>query len=73
MGKISSVLKTDNIDVCVLNEDYSPELKYNIIRYGKVIYEIEPYKLLIEPNILNNFFDFRQSLIDYKLTKAYDK
>ena len=73
MGKISSKLKTDAVDLCILNDEYSPEFKYHVVRYGKVIYEVEPYKLLVEPDILNDFFDFHQSLIDYKLTKAYDK
>lgn len=73
MGKLSSILKTDAIDLIVLNEIYSPELKFHVIRYGKVIYEVEPYKLFVEPQILNDFFDFKYSLIKYKLTKAYDK
>lgn len=35
-----------------------------------VIYEEEPYKMLIEPGILNEYFDFRQSLRQFGLTKT---
>ncbi len=62
MTEISLLLKKDNIDVVALNSIDNSELKYNIIREGKVILEKEPYKVLIEPKILNEYFDFRQSL-----------
>jgi len=67
-GEISKVLFTDKIDVVILNHTDSPELKYSIIKYGKIIYEIEPYKILIEPRILNEYFDFRFLLRKYQLT-----
>ncbi|MFH1968658.1 MAG: nucleotidyltransferase domain-containing protein [bacterium] len=69
MGKVTKVLKTDNVDLCILNDLHSPGIKYYIVKDGKIIFEREPYKLLIEPRILNDFFDFRQSLIKYNLTK----
>jgi len=53
----------------MLNLIEGPELKYNIIKEGKLIYEKEPYKVLIEPRILNEYFDFRMSLLRYNLTK----
>ena len=48
---------TDNIDTVIINHIDSPELKYSIIKEGKLIYEIEPYKVIIEPKIMNEYFD----------------
>jgi len=70
MGKISRVLKTDALDICVINDIEGPELKYNIIKDGVLIYEKEPFKLLVEPKILTEYFDFVMMLRRYKLTKA---
>jgi len=66
---LTQFLKTDKVDILMLNLIEGPELKYNIIKEGKLIYEKEPYKVLIEPRILNEYFDFRMSLLKYKLTK----
>jgi len=66
---LTRFLKTDKVDILMLNLIEGPELKYNIIKEGKLIYEKEPYKVLIEPRILNEYFDFRMSLLKYKLTK----
>ncbi|MEK6673391.1 MAG: nucleotidyltransferase domain-containing protein [Nitrospirota bacterium] len=68
--KLSRELKTDKIDLVVLNMTEGPELKYNIIKDGRVIYEEEPYKLLFEPMVLNEYFDFRAMLLRHGLTKA---
>jgi len=68
--KLSRELKTDKIDIVILNLTQGPELKYNIIKNGKLIYEIEPYRLILEPRILNSYFDFIYSLRKYNLTKA---
>ncbi|KKP32576.1 MAG: hypothetical protein A2312_04425 [Candidatus Staskawiczbacteria bacterium RIFOXYB2_FULL_32_9] len=73
MGEISIKLKTDNVDLVVINDLDAPELKYNIIKEGVLLLEREPFKLLVEPKIQNEFFDFRRSLINYKLSKAYDE
>lgn len=70
MDKISRLFKTDKVDIIILNITESPELKYNIIKEGKVIYEKEPFKILLEPKILNEYFDFRNLLLKYRLTKA---
>lgn len=70
MDVISRKLKTDKIDVVVLNLVESPELKYNIIKEGKLIFEKEPYRVIVEPRVLNEFFDFRSCLLKYNLTKA---
>ena len=72
MGDVSIKLKTDDVDLIVLNDIEAPELKYSVIKEGILLLEREPFKILIEPQILNEFFDFRQSLINHKLTKAYN-
>lgn len=70
MDKASRIFKTDNVDIVILNLSESPELKYNIITEGRLIYEVEPYRVLVEPKILNEYFDFRYMLLKYHLTKA---
>ena len=68
--ELSRSLKTDNVDVVVLNTTESPELKYEIITKGKLIFEREPFRVMIEPKILNEYFDFHLQLERYGLTKA---
>lgn len=68
MDKAGRLLSTDKIDVIILNIVDSPEMKYNVIKEGILIYEIEPYKVLIEPKILNDYFDFRSFLLRFNLT-----
>ncbi|MBI5099550.1 MAG: nucleotidyltransferase domain-containing protein [Nitrospirae bacterium] len=70
MDEISRALKTDRIDLVILNLTESPELKYNIIKEGKLLFSEEPYKVLIEPRILTEYFDFHDLLARYHLTKA---
>lgn len=70
MSKLSQKIETDKIDVVVLNDTESPELKYSIIKEGKLIYEEEPYKVFIEPRIFNEYFDFISGLRRYGLTKT---
>ena len=70
IGKLTQILKSDKIDVVILNIVESPELKYNIIKDGKLIFERTPYRILVEPQILNNYFDFHSLLLRYNLTKA---
>lgn len=69
-AEISRMLGTDKVDLVVLNTTESPELEYNIIKEGKIIYEKEPFRVLIEPQILNRYFDFYYLLNKYNLTKA---
>lgn len=68
--ELSQILKTDKIDIIILNDAKGPEFKYNIIKNGQLIYKQEPFKVLVEPKILNEYFDFHQSLLRYGLTKA---
>lgn len=70
MGKLSLALRTDAVDVVILNDTESPELKYSIVHDGKLIYEVEPYRVLIEPKILNEYFDFIYGLRKYGLTQT---
>lgn len=70
MDKIGRFFKSDRIDIVILNLTEGAELKYNIIKEGKLIYEKEPYKVIVEPKILNEYFDFRHLLLRYRLTKA---
>jgi predicted nucleotidyltransferase len=70
MDDLSRALETDKIDVVVLNTAESPEIKYRIIKDGKLIYEKEPYRILVEPRILQTYFDFHQMLVRHGLTKA---
>ena len=70
IDEFSRKLKTSNIDICILNDIQSPELKYNIIRDGKLIFEKEPFRLSVEPRVLNEYFDFNQLLRKYNLTKV---
>ena len=66
---LSLFLKTDSIDTVIINDSEMPELKFDIIN-GKLIYEKEPYRVMIEPQIMNEFFDFRETLRKYNLTKG---
>lgn len=68
--KLSRKIGTDAVDVVVLNDTESPELKYSIIKEGRLIYEKEPYKVFTEPRILNEYFDFMHGLRKYGLTKT---
>lgn len=68
--KISRALGTDKVDVVMMDIAQSPELKYNIIKDGKLIYEIEPHRIVVEPKILNEYFDFHALLLRHGLTRA---
>jgi predicted nucleotidyltransferase len=70
IDKISRTLQTDRVDIVVLNITDSPELKYNIIKEGILIFSEEPFQVLIEPKILNEYFDFHDLLARYNLTEA---
>lgn len=67
--EICRELKTDKVDIVILNVTESPEFKYDVIKNGKLIFEREPFKVVIEPRILNDYFDFRDLLLRYDLTK----
>ena len=68
--QISRILKSDKIDIVILNLTKSPELKYLILKEGILVFEREPFKVMIEPKILNEYFDFHKMLFKNGLTKA---
>jgi predicted nucleotidyltransferase len=70
LASISRALQTDKVDIVVLNTVDAPELKYNIIKEGKAIFERDSFKLLVEPWIMNEYFDFKMSLQRHNLTKG---
>ena len=71
--ELSRRFKTDKVDIAVLNLIEPPELKYNAIKEGKLIYEVEPFRVMVEPRILNEYFDFHYGLAKYGLTQARKK
>lgn len=66
---LSDFLKTDYIDLVVLNTVESYELKFNIIKDGKILID-NPVKLIFEPRVMSEFFDFQFHLRKFGLTKA---
>lgn len=70
MVVLNKLLKSNTVDIVILNDTAGPELKYNIIKEGILIYNKSPFKVLIEPRIMNEYFDFHLSLQKYCLTKA---
>lgn len=68
--EISRTLGTDKIDIVILNLVKGPELKYSIIKEGELIFSQEPFKVLVEPKIIREYFDFHDILVHHQLTKA---
>ena len=68
-GAINKALGSDAIDIHCLNDLYAPELKFNIIHDGVLLFERGGLRLIIEPRILNEYFDFTYLLRKYGLTK----
>ena len=68
--KIAGLLKTDSVDLVVLNSNIGSELKYNIIKDGKIIFERESARVFIEPQILNEYFDLKELSRRYNLTRT---
>jgi uncharacterized protein len=69
MGELPLVLKSDKIDVVVINDTENIYLKRDVIAEGKLIYEKEPFKMIVEQKILNDYFDFREFLDKFQKTK----
>jgi uncharacterized protein len=70
MDKLAIALKAEKVDVVIINTAEKPDLKYGIIKEGKLIFEREPYRVLIEPRILREYFDFHQMMVRHSLTNA---
>lgn len=67
---LAQALGTDRVDVVILNLAQSPELKYAVIAEGTLLYEVEPFRMLVEPRILNEYFDFHEMLKRHELTRG---
>ena len=68
--QVSRLLGTDRVDIVALDTVKEPEFAYNVIAFGKLVFEREPYKVLLEPKILNEYFDFRDAMRKFNLTKS---
>lgn len=68
--ELGRFLKTDDVDVVILNKSESPLLNYNVIAEGKLIFEREGYRTLVEPKILSQYFDHTAMLARNNLTKV---
>jgi hypothetical protein len=70
LDQLSRILDVDRVDIAILNLSEMPEFKFNVIKDGYLIYEEEPFRVIVEPKILNEYFDFKLLLSRYGLTKA---
>lgn len=64
---ISLIIRTEKIDLVVLNQSFSPLFKFNILKEGNLIYQQPPYKLIVEPAIYSEYFDFKIFTQNYNL------
>ncbi len=58
-GELSRLLSTDAIDLVVLNNSDVPALNYSIIVGGKLLFDRSNIRMLVEPKILNEYFDLQ--------------
>ena len=58
IANLMQELKTNDIDLVILNDALNPLLKYEIIYKKNILYEKQPYKIKIESIILNQYLDF---------------
>ena len=70
ISKLTKYLKTDNVDLLILNNSEKPELNYEVINNGKLLIDIEPNRVIFEPKVLNEYFDYKMSLSRYGLTSV---
>ena len=59
ISEISLIINNNNIDIVSLNRSPSSLLKFNVLKEGRLIYQKPPYKILVEPTIYNEYFDFQ--------------
>ena len=57
-SELTFLFKTNQVDIVVLNDDIGSLLKYQAVK-GKLVYNVEPYKIIVEPQIFNEYFDFQ--------------
>lgn len=58
LAALALILKSDKVDLVILNDRLDPLLKYEIISQRKILYEREPFRIEIEPKIFSEYFDF---------------
>ncbi|HEY4514998.1 MAG TPA: nucleotidyltransferase domain-containing protein [Candidatus Paceibacterota bacterium] len=70
INAFSKILETDKIDVLVLNKSDNSVLNYMAIAESKLLYETEPYLLIVEPRIVSEYIDYTEAMRRHGLTKA---
>ncbi len=58
ISELTSILKTDRIDLVIMN-DAPLLLKYNIIKHGKILKDDIETKIRVESGILSNYLDMK--------------
>lgn len=59
LNNLTRALGTDAVDLVILDNLDAPELGYHIISGGKLLVDREPYKIIVEPRLMNAYFDFK--------------
>lgn len=59
LNDLSRALGTDAVDLVVLDNIDAPELGYQIVSEGRLLVDREPYKVIVEPKLMNAYFDFK--------------
>lgn len=62
MAELSGALQRNDVEVVVLNDARRPAFKYHVIADGVIVYEREPYRVQVEPSIVNEYLDFQALL-----------
>lgn len=70
IGKLSLALKSDDIDVVILNTVSSTELKYNVIQDGVIIYDRDGDSSTFELRTRHEYLDHMAALRRAGLTKG---
>lgn len=68
LAKLTKYLKTDDVDLLILNNSDNPQLNFEVVKSGKIIFEVEPSRLMYEPKAMNDYFDYGISLARHGLT-----
>lgn len=59
MGDLMRILKSDKVDMVVLNKTTNSILKSNVIRDGQLVFERSGFRDSFETASLHEYFDFR--------------
>ena len=69
MGKLTSILQSNDVDVAVMNDAESPFFKYAVVKDGILIFENKSFKVAVETAIMSEYFDLRESFLKYNFAK----